>query len=271
VPLRSTTSAAEGTLWPTPVTRPTTVIFPLLIGLLACKHPVEAPTEMDELTRYLLREFEAEDPAGLMVGLDNLRPLLAEAPDEGWSLTAPNLEDLGDLQPPEGLDPGDAQGLAVVYDSPHPVADHVALMLLEDLTPVSPTAETYARSFTEGQDCFEDGGCEFLRTVNEIYRSNLLMSMGFTLYEDYRWVGDAVLSRNWIAESAHGDEASNHLWQDWEIEVWLPTDEGGTLRLWAMWTQAEYAGISEEMAEVSGRAGLVSAMETQDELIAGGR
>ncbi len=249
------------------MTRPTAMLLPLLLGLLACKHPVEAPTEMDELSRFLLREFEAGDPEGLTVGLDNLRPLLAEAPEEGWSLGPLSLADLGDLVPPAGRDPAAARGLAVVYQSPHPIADHVALMLLEDLTPCSPTAVTYARSFTEGQACFADGGCEFLRTVNEIYRETLLMQMGFTLYEDYRWVDAAVLSRDWIAESAHGDSGSNHLWQDWEVEVWLPSEDGGTIRLWAMWTEAEYAGVSEELAEVSGRAGLISAMEAQDEAI----
>ena len=252
------------------MTRPTAMLLPLLLGLLACKHPVEAPTEMDDLARFLLREFEAADPEGLAVGLDNLRPLLDAAPDEGWSLTPLSLDDLGDLVPPEGRDPAAAKGLAVVYASPHPIADHVELMLLEDLTPVSPTAESYDRSFLEGQDCFSGAGCEFLRTRNEIFRENLLMQMGFTLYEDYRWVDGAVLSRNWIAESAHGDSDSNHLWQDWEVEVWLPTEEGGTQRLWAMWTEAEYAGVSEELAEISGRAGLISAMETQDELIEDG-
>lgn len=246
------------------------MIFPLLLGLLACKHPVEAPTELDELARFLFREFEAEDPAGLAAGVENLRPLLEQAPDEGWSLTPIELADLDDLSPPEGRDPADCGGLAVVYSSPHPVPDHVGVMLQADLTPASPTAESYDRSFLEGQDCFEGAICEFLRTENAIFRSNLLMQMGFTLYEDYRWVDGAILSRNWLAESAHGDSDSNHLWQDWEIEAWLPTDDGGTLRLWAMWTEAEYAGVSEEMAEVSGRAGLISAMEAQDEWIEGG-
>ncbi len=244
------------------------LLLPLL-SLLACKSPVEAPTEMDELARYLLREFEAEDPAGLEAGLDNLRPLLADAPDEGWTLTSLDLADLGDLEPPQGLNPSATSGLAVVYASPHSVADHVPLMLLDDMTPCSPTAESYERSFLEGRDCFADKDCTFLRTVNAIHRSNLLMEMSFTLYEDYRWVGDAVLSRNWIAESAHGDEDSNHLWQDWEVEVWLPEDNGGTLRLWAMWTEAEYAGITEDMAELSGRMGLLDAMETQDAVIEG--
>ena len=252
------------------MTRPTIVFFPLLLGLLACKHPVEAPTELDELARFLLREFEVEDPAGLEAGVANLRPLLEQAPDEGWSLEPLDLADLNDLDPPDGRDPADCGGLAVVYTSPYGVDDHVTLMLQTDLTPGSPTAESYERSFSEGQDCFELAACEFLRTENDIFRSNLLMSMGFTLYEDYRWVGDAVLSRNWLAESAHGDEDSNHLWQDWEIEAWLPTDDGGTLRLWAMWTEAEYAGVSEQMAEVSGRAGLISAMEAQDDWIEGG-
>ncbi len=240
------------------------MIFPLLLTLLACKHPVEAPTELDELAIFLFREFETQDPEILAAGVENLRPLLEQAPDEGWSLSPPTIEDLAELEPPAGRDPGDCGGLAVVYSSPHPVTDHVTIMLQADLTPASPTAESYERSFLEGQGCFEDGGCEFLRTENAIFRSNLLMQMGFTLYEDYRWVDGAVLSRNWIAESAHGDSDSNHLWQDWELEAWLPTEDG-VLRLWAMWTEAEYAGVSEELAEVSGRAGLISAMEAQDE------
>jgi hypothetical protein len=239
------------------------LVLPLLL-LAACRQPAEAPTELDDLARYLFQHFEDQEPEALAAGLDNLAPLLLDAPDEGWSLSPLATEELADIAPPQGREPGDCQGLAVVYQSLHPVQDHTALMLLEDMTPASPTADSYERSFTEGQHCFGDASCEFLRTVNAIYRSNILMEMGFTLREDYRWVGDAVLSRNWLPESGHGEEGNNHLWQDYELEVWLPVDGGGTRRLWSMWTEAEYVGVSDELAESTGRAALVNAMEAQD-------
>lgn len=244
-----------------------TSVLPMALAVLAlgCRQPVEAPTELDDLATFLFRGFEDEDTAGLEAGITNLRPLLVDAPEEGWSLAAPSLEDLADLVPPEGRDPADCGGLAVVHDSPYAVGEHVAIMLLSDLTPVSPTAERYDRSFLEGEGCFPDAACAFLRTENAIVRDNALMHMEFTLFEDYRWVGDAILSRNWLEVSAHGDGDANHLWQDWELEAWVPGDDGGTLRLWAMWTEAEYAGVSEELAEISGRAALSRAMEVQDE------
>ncbi len=243
----------------------------LLAALLACKPPVEAPTEMDELAHTLFRELEIEDPALLVAGVENLAPLLREAPDEGWEIGPMAADELGGIAPPAGRDPEACRGVAVVHHSPHPVEDHVPYMLLEDLTPISATAESYERTFLEGLDCFEGAGCDWLRSENAIHRSNLTMEMSFVLMEDYRWVEDAILSRNWLPDSGHGEEGANHLWQDYELEAWIPDGEGGTLRLWAMWTEAEYSGISEDAAVALGRAALVSAMQGMDDWIEGAR
>ncbi len=163
----------------------------------------------------------------------------------------------------------DCLGVSVFALSPFPVTDHTAYMVLSDRTEVSPSAEVYDRTFLSDPDCFRRGDCDTLETVSDIYRDTFLVSMGFTLYKDYRWVdldGDdrAVVSRGWIAESAHDENGEYHLWQSYEIDVWLPAENGETHRLFGIWSEPDYGGLGEDVVLVAVEMGIEDSLAAQD-------
>ena len=241
----------------------------VFLSLLGCAAPIEAPTELSALSAWLYAAHDDEE--SLSVGLDSLRGWLDDPPEDGYLLAPLAAGDLDSISHP-GRDPGDCIGIAISSQSPFSPAAHVELMLLEDLTPISPTAERFDRTFTTDPGCFRDG-CETLETVNDIFRSNLLMSMGFTIYKDHRRVtlpdgSEALVARGWMAESAHGEDGNNHLWQSYELDVWLPSSDGSeTTRMMAMWSEGEYSGVSDDLAISLLRMGLRDALEAQDEYL----
>jgi hypothetical protein len=154
--------------------------------------------------------------------------------------------------PERDLDGLRAYGLA--YDSRFSVEEHVPSLLLEDLTPLSTTATTYDRTITEPEDpcCFEEGRCRTLRTDNHIIREQLLYTLDYRQLKDYRWVelsdGEmALLSRGWLPDSAHGASGSNHIYQSFDLETWIPAGDH-TIRTYSLYAEFDYVGISADAA-----------------------
>jgi len=242
---------------------------------LGCAAPPGAPAELDELVRYLFREFEAQEPEVLGEGLQNLDALVADLDlsadldERSWKLAPINADDLAGITYPD-RSLSDCTTLALAYGSPWSPSAHTAYLILSDLS-VLGTATSYQRSFLETEDpaCFAEQSCDVLRTENVITRESLLFSMSYRQRKDYRWVvlpeGEwGILARGWLEESAHGDADNNHMWQAYEVEVWLPTDRG-TTRYYASYTEIDYAGISEEIGRSLGLQGAEDAMIAADE------
>ena len=142
----------------------------------------------------------------------------------------------------------------VIVDVEISLSAHIPSLLLDDLTPLSTTATTYDRTITAPEDpcCFEEGQCFFLRTDNHIIREQLLYTLDYRQLKDYRWVelsdGEmAVLSRGWLPESAHGASGSNHIYQSFDLEAWIPAGEH-TIRTYSLYAEFDYAGVSSDAA-----------------------
>ncbi len=252
-------------------------LTPLVLLFGCAKPPPEAPTEMSDLSRFLFRSFD--DPEALAAGLDNLQLVLADTEltaddpaDRSWLLDPLNEADLAAVTIPEGRLPSDVLTMGLAYDSPWAIDLHPSYMILSDLTVISDTAVVYERTFASGDgSCFSDASCELIETDNFIDRETTFFKMEYSFFKDYRWVqrdqGRAILSRGWIAESAHGDGGSNHLWQNYETDVWLEVD-GRTWRFYAVYTEADYAGVGEDLARNLSRASAQDALETLDGYIA---
>lgn len=252
-------------------------LLPFLFGIGCAQPPPEAPTEMSDLSRFLFRSYD--DPEALGAGLDNLLDVLAETElaaedpaDRSWLLDPLDVSDLEAVAIPEGRAPADVLTMGLAYESPWALDLHPAYMVLSDLTVISDTAVVYERTFDQGDGgCFVDRGCEAIETSNFIDRETTFFKMEYTAFKDYRWVdrdeGRAILSRGWIAESAHGDGGSNHLWQNYETDVWLEVGDR-TWRFYAVYTEADYAGVGEDLARNLSRASAQDALETLDAFIA---
>lgn len=224
--------------------------------LLACRPPEAAPAELGSLSRFFFRELDAGDDTLLTAGASNLDAVLTDIDLEGAqddrSYTLPLLEadDIGDIERPDRV-LSDCIGLGLGAQSIWSVADHASYQILPDLTAASPQTTSFLRSFEGDPECFLDQSCAVLRTTNVVVRENPLATMTTELTKDYHWIetdaGLAMIARGWFTVSSHDAEEKNHIWQHYEIDVYLPDGEE-TRRFIGIWTEPDYALVDADAA-----------------------
>jgi hypothetical protein len=248
------------------------------IAIAGCKKPPEAPKELNELSTYLYREWDNEDPAVMEVGLENLYAFLKKQDleagilDRSWELTSPSKADVSDIPFPKGVHPKDTLGVAVGYLSPWSIQDHATLQTEADQLIAEPSAKVYDRSFPDDDDplCFVDQSCDPLVSINDIERKNLLISVVMVLFKDFRWVeterGSAFISRSWLAESFDGENGSSRVVQSYAVDCWLP-DGKKVWRYQTLWSESEIVGASDAATIATLKSSIDKAMETADDAI----
>jgi hypothetical protein len=226
-----------------------------MLGLAACKAPPEAPEELDELSKYLYREWGNEDPEVPAVGLAGLADFLAgldlEGPlnDRSFFVGPAGADTVQYVDVPEGTDPDDTIGVSVARASEWPVTDHARLQTEVDQLPTEPTASEYERHFVEPTDpeCFLDHSCEILRTENDIRRNNLMISVTMVLYKEFRWIelpddeGWGFYSRSWTDQIWYGNSGNTSIQQSYSLDVWLPAAGDTTWRYQLVWSESDTA------------------------------
>jgi hypothetical protein len=235
------------------------VLSGLSLLVAGCKAPPDAPTELDELTSYLFRNWEAQEEGALEVGMFNLQALFADMDldvgygDRSYQIENLSSDDIAGLTPPEGKDPADCYGIGLVAGSAFTPQQNSEAIILADQTPVEPFApELYDRIFLEPSDpsCFPTRDCLVLRTNNDIIKKNSVMEIPYEMYKDYRWVelsedglaGTGVwgiLGRTWMDERGVGVSGNNTIEQSYSVDVFLPATSGG-------WQAYRYLGLWNE-------------------------
>lgn len=227
------------------------------VFLVACGAPEAAPAELGSLSRFFFREHDSAGDALLTEGTVSLSALLEdidlEGEREGRSYSLPLLVegDVADISRPDRALEG-CIGLGLAAQSTWSVADHASYQVLTDLTEASPQTTSFLRSFEEPDPtCFLDQGCAVLRTTNVVVRHSALATITTELSKDYRWVetdaGLAMVARGWFTTSAHDEADRNHIWQHYEVDLFLP-DGDQTRRFLGIWTEPDYAAIDEDTA-----------------------
>ncbi len=234
-------------------TRLSVLALALMLALptaTGCSPAPEAPTDLSDISRYVMREYDNEDPRVLEGALVNLEAVFDGVDLEGdlrdeRTFTPDNLteEDLAGIETPEGMDPMNLVPVGVVGLSRQPVANHQAFQRQPNQLPAEPSAERYIRTYLAPDDpeCFgTDEGCLLLRTENDIRRVNALMRIDFILLKDFRLVdldGDgphegrrAMVGRSWIATNYFGDNGANELRQSYTQDFFIDREDGTTLR-----------------------------------------
>ncbi|HHO51464.1 MAG TPA: hypothetical protein ENK18_11460 [Deltaproteobacteria bacterium] len=258
-------------------------MFTAPILMMACGRPPEAPRDLDELTHFLYREWSNEDPEVLSVGIGNLIEVMSRFDLDGevsvleraWELTPPARADLFDVTIPDGRDPASCYGVGVARRSVWPISDHARLQLQTDQLPAEPSAAVYVRSFPDGDPgCFvEEDGCEVMITRNEVRRENLLMSVGFTLHKDFRWVdledgSRAIITQTHVPHVSEGEGGGGAtIWQSYSMDVWMPAGSD-TWRYQMLWSEADVAGASDALQIVTVKSSTNQHFEATDEAIA---
>jgi hypothetical protein len=235
------------------------------IGLLAlaCRPPPEAPTGLSDLSRYLLREWGAEDPRVLEAGIENLASELAALDLEGEradrSFAPEDLDeaDIADMAHPEEP-PEDCVPVGVAGMSQWEIGLHGRLQTEVDQTVAEPSASAYARRFVEPEDpdCFPDASCAVLITANDVTRSNPLYTVTMELFKDFRWIDvtsggapsgrRAMLARAWIAQSWDGEQGASRIVQSYTMDSWIEASDGRTWRWQVLWSESEIPGVEDE-------------------------
>ncbi len=229
-------------------------------ALVGCKAPPEAPVELSELSAYLFSNWETEEQGVLEVGMYNLQQFFADMDlEQGYSDLSYQIENLTEDQlvevnPPEGTDPGDCLGVGLVAGSAFSPDDHTQAIIQPDQTEMEPNSrDKYDRIFLDPEDpsCFPTRGCLVLRTNNDLIKDNAFMTIPYEMIKDFRWVeldelgepgsGEwGVLARTWIEERGVGDSGNNTIEQSYSIDVFLPGVHGGwaAYRYMGLWSQS---------------------------------
>lgn len=250
------------------------------LGAAACQAPPVAPEDLGELSRFLYREWDAEDPLVIQGGLENLVAILSGADlqgdvdDRAWTLPDLTDEDVADITRPD-RDIAAVVGVSVAFESVWTVDDHVQVQLQADQRPYEPTAPNhYDRSFVEptDPDCFPALECEFLATFNEATRQNILMKVTFELFKDFRSVpledGWAFIARSWFEEPWPGDDGKVMLYQSYATDVWIGRGEH-TWRFQALWSESDLGiAASEETVVATVKVATDGIYDRVDEQIA---
>jgi len=248
------------------------LLFWGIITSPACQPSPEAPAEFSDAVRFLFSDIEG-DEADVATAMLTLEEQIYSSLDLDGAVLDRALEperitdeDVAGIEHPN-RNPADALPVAVAYLSPHSLDKHHRIQLMADHTAVEPQSQDhyYDRTFLEGESCWEDAGCSWMRTVNDLVKDNLLLTVAYQFNKDFRWVdlsaspghnGDdeprwAYLGRSWTTQEYTGESGAVTLQQSFTTEVWLPrdgrgylgsdldSDGGGTLRMLCLWAETD--------------------------------
>jgi hypothetical protein len=229
-----------------------------LLGLsvLGCKASPPANPAFDDAAKYAFTQIEGEE-----VDLAYAIRVLEDQVYRGLDVSANNVldravelshlteADVVGLERPD-RDLADAIPTAVAGLSPYEPTLHQHIQMLTDHTPVEPySPDHYDRAFVEGEDCWIDQGCTWLKTENDLTKVNALMSIPYRFNKWFRWVdlnlpdpadvpnGEepvndgaprwAFVSRSWTTEEYYGEGGNTGILQSFTMELWIPRDGGG--------------------------------------------
>jgi hypothetical protein len=254
----------------------------LTLGILVGCNSPEAPSEVSDLMRFLMREFDNPDPDFLIAGAQNMADYLATVDyDAGGAdrSTIPDPlreDDLVGMGHADGTDPLDTVNVSLAYRSSRPIREHALLQAEADHTIAEPSAGAYARTWDDALDptCFGEQTCQLLRTTNIIERSNALFAAEFELFKHFRWTETEdgtpmIVARAWFDEIYAASRGSADLRQSYTLDVWMENADGGTDRVQVLYSDTAFdPPIDADIKRNTTRLSIDGAMSTTDEALA---
>ncbi|TNE88934.1 MAG: hypothetical protein EP330_13060 [Deltaproteobacteria bacterium] len=232
----------------------------LALGTTACRRaPPPANPSFDDALSYTFRSFNGEevDLAFAMRQLEQQVYLSMDVTadrNQDRALTPSVLveDDVFDIERPD-RSLTDAIPVAVATVSAYEPFEHASIQMNEDQTPVEPYSPNYyVRTFLLGGDCFDSQTCPRMETHNDLIKDNLLMTVPYWFYKDFRWVdlnlpdpedvpegeeavndGEprwGIIARSWTTDTFTGESENAYIHQSFTVEVWIPRDGNGFVR-----------------------------------------
>ncbi|MCB9742910.1 MAG: hypothetical protein H6741_05365 [Alphaproteobacteria bacterium] len=253
------------------------------LALVGCKEPIEAPSELNDLSHYLWAEWDNEDPEVLMAGVVSLEAWAAGQPadTESWPdrfysidpIPAATVDAEGLVS--HGRSSDEAPGVGELYVSLHAPPVHATLFGEADQTdPIEPASpEFYERTITSGDPAaFAAGTEEVLESSNDCNRKNILFDLNYQFNKVWRWITledgrEVIVSRSWAPEVGQENDGKQ-IFQAYSMELYIPNDAGGALRWLVTWQEAEL-GLDQDAIESLVGGSMNDTFESQDELLSG--
>lgn len=239
-----------------------------------------APEDLDGLLHYLYRYHDDEVAVADAMGIfgewldDEGRD---EDAREGFRLTPLTEEDVAPVDHP-GRDLTAAGGVGVGTVSPFPDLDHAGATVLFDQRYNDPDSYArYERDIVEGEASAFEAGEGTIRTVNDIDKTKVGVSIPYILYKDFEWVRidadrRAFVGRSWVTEPSCSENGNNCLHQSFSVDVWYARDDEDTVRFTATWnevTSVADAFLSEDQIVAVAVNGMLSIFDSTDAFLAG--
>ncbi len=266
---------------------------PLLLGLACllaiplaggCERSPEAPTELDELSAYLFRNFETDEEGVLEAGMGNLLEFFADVDldvayqDRSFATSPLSEDDIHGIVHAD-RDPALQEPVAMAIDSEHAPEGHATAIIQPDQTPMEPASPNYyVREYLDPTDpsCFPDRGCAAVDTMNDIKKENLVMHAQYFMHKDFRWVemreagsGEwALIGRAWCEEPTVGDAGAITIHQSYSLDAFVREDDGTVIRYMSLWTETEIDGVDDSVIEATTRMGMNDMFEATEDWVA---
>ncbi len=262
----------------------TTLPFVALALLAGCgKAPAEAPKDLAKLGLFLYANFDAEDPAEMNAGLANLSDYISgedlDLEPVDLAVTMPILDgnDLGDLSIPDGVDSEAQIPVALAGESAHNLKKNAELALEKNRVCIDSSTTVWSeREFLSDKNCWVDGDCETMETLNEVRKENILANVWYDQYTNYRHFTledgtEAFAAKGWIEEQFPGDKGNSSWDQLYSLEVWIthPNSAKKTQRWQSFWSSITVAGLGDDLYASMVRDGIDDAFTFADEFMDG--
>jgi len=237
------------------------LVSTLVLLVMGCgKAPPAANPEFSDAAVFVFRSFDGE-AADLAYALRTLEEQIYlgmdveanHSRDRALTPARLTLDDVADIER-TGAPPEDALPVAVAGVSAYDIPGHALIPLMDDQRVVEPYSPNFfERHFLEDtEDCWYDHDCGTLVTWNDLIKENILMTVPYDFYKDFRWIdlnlpdpadvppgeeavneGDprwGFAARAWMTEVGEGVNGNTHILQAYTIEVWVPRDGHGFVR-----------------------------------------
>ncbi len=229
-------------------------------GASGCQAPPQADPEFSDAAQFAFREFDTDTPARLAFAARALEQQLylsmdleSDGSTDRWMAQAHLDEaDVAMIEHPD-FPVGEGTPVAVGKFSGFEPGDHAEYLVLPDQTGTEPGGPQYDRTVLDGAEtCWPGGDCEWMRTTNHLIKQNLLLTVEYDLFKDYRWIdlnlpdpstvpeGEeivndgpkrwAIVARSWTDQVWVGNNGQNEIQLSFTFETWIPRDGQGFIR-----------------------------------------
>ncbi len=216
----------------------------LLLGLLACSPPPEAPEDLHGLAAYLYEHAWDEDQEALVAGLEQLTSWLeanGEQAYEGYEVGALS-EAAVDALDDRDRSTEEMVGLSLSRLSRHAIEDSTWALVAVDQREIFPdTFAEYDREYLSGPDCFVERSCHRMEAMEELHSvfAGGLLETWSTAHNQYVWAetegGWAMVHRNWQVDPPEVSTDLMKVDEQAYLNLFAP-GSGGAWRLQAQWT-----------------------------------